>query len=171
MRQLMRLMGCVIVMNYCASVYYMNSFSPMESVGHKYTIHLQIFHIVIAHWLCIFADGVQSSLWSWHWGWETTTTSSATTHTGWTDAAVVESQRMLAEAMRRLVNRDERHVRQGPEPNQYSSFKDFMDTKPPIFREAKEPLQADEWLSTIEQRFHLLWLTESMKASYAGHQL
>ena len=29
---------------------------------------------------------------------------------------------------------------QGPEPNQYSSFKDFQDTKPPIFKEAEEPL-------------------------------
>ena len=82
---------------------------------------------------------------------------------------VVESQRMLAEAMRQMANREDRHVRQGPEPNQYSSFKDFMDTKPPIFREAEEPLQADEWLSTIEQRFGLLRLTEGMKASYAGH--
>ena len=37
---------------------------------------------------------------------------------------VVESQRMLAEAMRQMANHDDRHVRQGPEPNQYSSFKD-----------------------------------------------
>ena len=78
---------------------------------------------------------------------------------------------MLAEAMRQLANRYDRHVRQGPEPNQYSSFKDFMDTKPPIFREAEELLQADEWLSMIEQRFGLLRLTEGMKASYGGHQL
>ena len=84
---------------------------------------------------------------------------------------VVESQRMLAEAMRQMANCDDRHVHQGPEPNQYSSFKDFMDTKPPIFCEAEEPLQADEWLSMIEQRFGLLRLTEGMKATYAGHQL
>jgi hypothetical protein len=43
MCQLMRLMGCVIVMNYCAFIYCMNSFSPMEYVWHNYTIHLQIF--------------------------------------------------------------------------------------------------------------------------------
>ena len=30
---------------------------------------------------------------------------------------VVESQRMLAEAMRQMANRDDRHVRQGPKPN------------------------------------------------------
>ena len=29
----------------------------------------------------------------------------------------VKSQRMLAEAMRQLANRDDRHVRQGPELN------------------------------------------------------
>ena len=33
-----------------------------------------------------------------------------------------------------------RDQRQGPEPNQFSNFKDFLDTKPPIFKEAKEPL-------------------------------
>jgi hypothetical protein len=29
-----------------------------------------------------------------------------------------------------------------------------LDTEPPIFWEAEEPLQADEWLNTIEQKFH-----------------
>jgi hypothetical protein len=43
-----------------------------------------------------------------------------------------------------------RDQHQGPEPNQFSTFKDFLDTKPPIFKEAEEPLQSDEWLNTIE---------------------
>ena len=46
-----------------------------------------------------------------------------------------------------------------------------MDTKPPIFKEAEEPLQADEWLNTIEQKFHLLRVIEHMKAEYASRQL
>jgi len=46
-----------------------------------------------------------------------------------------------------------------------------LDTKPPIFKEPEEPLQADEWLNTIEQKFHLLRVTEHMKAEYASHQL
>ena len=58
---------------------------------------------------------------------------------------------------------------QGHEPNQYSEFKDFLDTKPPIFKEVEEPLQADEWLNTIEQKFRLLRVTEHMKAVYASH--
>ena len=42
-----------------------------------------------------------------------------------------------------LIAQNTTHVRQqhqGPEPNQYDSFKDFQDAKPPIFKEAKEPL-------------------------------
>jgi hypothetical protein len=46
-----------------------------------------------------------------------------------------------------------------------------LDTKPPIFKEAEEPLQADEWLNTIEQKFRLLRVIEQMKAEYASHQL
>jgi hypothetical protein len=49
---------------------------------------------------------------------------------------------MLAEAMRQMANRDDRHVRQGPEPNQCSNFRDFMDTKTFIFREIEEPLES-----------------------------
>ena len=61
------------------------------------------------------------------------------------------------------------HHRQGLEPNKYNTFKDFLDTKPPIFKEAEEPLQADEWLNTIEQKFCVLRVTDQMKAEYASH--
>ena len=64
-----------------------------------------------------------------------------------------------------------RQQQQGPKPNQYSSFKDFLDTKPPIFKVAEEPLQANEWLNTIEQKFHLLRVTEHQKAKNASYQL
>lgn len=59
----------------------------------------------------------------------------------------------------------------GHEINQYSSFKHFMDTKPLIFKEAVEPLQADEWINTMEQKFCLLRMTEQLKVEYAVHQL
>ena len=73
-----------------------------------------------------------------------------------------------------LIAQNTTHARQqqqGPEPNQYSSLKDFLDTKPPIFKVAKEPLQANEWLNTIEQKFHLLRVTQHQKIEYASHQL
>jgi hypothetical protein len=55
--------------------------------------------------------------------------------------------------------------------NQYNNFNDFIDTKPPIFKEAAEPLEVDEWINTLEQKFRLLRLTEELKTEYATHQL
>ena len=63
-------------------------------------------------------------------------------------AQLMEIQRSMGEVLRGLaqnvgqgLGRDQH---QGPEPNQFSTFNDFLDTKPPIFMEAEEPLQADE---------------------------
>jgi len=84
---------------------------------------------------------------------------------------MVESQRLLTETINQMANQGGRNAQHGPAPNQYSSFKDFMDTKPPSFREAEEPLQVEEWLNTVEQKFCLLRLTDSLKAEYAAHQL
>jgi hypothetical protein len=55
--------------------------------------------------------------------------------------------------------------------NQYNNFKDFMDTRPPVFKEAAEPLDAEEWINTMEDKFHVLRLTEVLKTEYAAHQL
>jgi hypothetical protein len=77
---------------------------------------------------------------------------------------LVESQHALDESVRN-------HVHQEPEPVQYSNYKDFLDIEPPIFREAEEPLQADEWLNTIEQKFHVLKVADDMKIEYASQQL
>ena len=52
------------------------------------------------------------------------------------------NQRAMEDTLR-LIAQNTAHARQqheGPEPNQYSSFKDFLDTKPPIFKVAEEPL-------------------------------
>ena len=74
-------------------------------------------------------------------------------------AQLMETQPSMGEVLCGLAqNVDQgsgRDQHQGPKPNQFSTFKDFLDTKPSIFKEAEEPLQANEWLNTIEQKFHL----------------
>ena len=57
-------------------------------------------------------------------------------------AMLVEGQRALGDAMRTMAQHQAqgRNQRQGPEPNQFSDFKEFQDTKPPVFKEAEEPL-------------------------------
>jgi hypothetical protein len=46
-----------------------------------------------------------------------------------------------------------------------------MDTRPPIFKEATEPLDTEEWINTMEDKFHVLRLTEVLKIEYVAHQL
>jgi hypothetical protein len=55
--------------------------------------------------------------------------------------------------------------------NQYSKFKNFMDTRPLIFKKAAEPLDAGEWINTMEDKFCVLRLIEVMKTEYVAHQL
>jgi hypothetical protein len=59
----------------------------------------------------------------------------------------------------------------GLKANQYSSFKDFMSTRPPIFKEAAEPLDAEEWMNTMEDKFCVMRMTEVLKTEYAAHLL
>jgi hypothetical protein len=46
-----------------------------------------------------------------------------------------------------------------------------MDTRPPILKEAAEPLDAKEWINTIEDKFHVLRMTDVLKTEYVAHQL
>jgi hypothetical protein len=84
---------------------------------------------------------------------------------------MVENQKLLTETINQMGNQGGRNAPIGPAPNQYSSFMDFMDTKPPSFIEAEEPLQTEQWLNTVEQKFRLLQLTVGLKAEHAAHQL
>ena len=48
----------------------------------------------------------------------------------------------MEEALRLIAQNTTRGhpQQQGPEPNQHSTFKEFLDTKPPILKVAEEPL-------------------------------
>jgi hypothetical protein len=48
---------------------------------------------------------------------------------------------------------------------------EFLDTQPPTFVEASEPLEADPWLYTIESKFELLNYIENQKTLFAAQQL
>jgi hypothetical protein len=53
-------------------------------------------------------------------------------------------QQNMEAALRNIADNTRCGLNQGRhEVNQYSSFKDFMDTRPPIFKVATEPLDAE----------------------------
>ncbi|XP_066358281.1 uncharacterized protein [Miscanthus floridulus] len=81
-------------------------------------------------------------------------------------------QQNMEAALRHIADNTYRGLNPGGhEANQDSSFKDFMDTRPPIFKEATEPLDAEEWINTMEDKFRVLRMTEVLKTEYAAHQL
>ena len=50
-------------------------------------------------------------------------------------------------------------------------FLDFLRTQSPTFTRAEDPLDADHWLCTIEQKLTLLRCEDHEKALFATHQL
>jgi hypothetical protein len=48
---------------------------------------------------------------------------------------------------------------------------DFSETRPPLFIKAEDPLEADEWVRVIEQKFGLIRCTETQKPLFAAQQL
>jgi hypothetical protein len=101
-------MDCVVVVNYCALV--VCEFILLKSVWHIYIIHLQISHNVSAHWLCILqmaynlrrGRGVED---------EEQRPPLPPPTPAELMQTVVQGQRMLADAMRQLANREARHGR------------------------------------------------------------
>jgi hypothetical protein len=81
-------------------------------------------------------------------------------------------QQNMEAALRNIADNTSRGLNQGGHKvNQYSSFKEFMDIRPPIFKEAAEPLDDEEWINTMEDKFRVLRMIEVLKTEYAAHQL
>jgi hypothetical protein len=84
-----------------------------------------------------------------------------------------QSQKNMKDFLLTIVNNVQCSNNQagGNGVNQYCNFTDFMDTRPPIFKEAAKPLDVEEWINTMKDKFCVLRLTKVMKTEYAIHQL
>jgi hypothetical protein len=58
-----------------------------------------------------------------------------------------------------------------PQGPRETSYLDFSETCPPLFVNAEDPLEADEWIRVIEQKFGLLRCSETQKPLFAAQQL
>jgi hypothetical protein len=52
-----------------------------------------------------------------------------------------------------------------------TTYVDFTDTQPPVFTKADEPLEADDWLRTMEQKFDLMECSEYQKPVFVAQHL
>ena len=82
----------------------------------------------------------------------------------------VENSRLLHEMAQ--SNQNQMHGNRGRHHNrQEATYVDFTDTRPPVFTKADEPLEADDWLLTIEKKFDLIPCTEYQKPAFVAQQL
>jgi hypothetical protein len=83
--------------------------------------------------------------------------------------ATVDNTRFLRKmAGQQLQQQGGRAYPQGPRK---TSYLDFSETRPPLFVKAEYPLEVDEWIRVIEQKFDLLRCTKTQKPLFAAQQL
>ena len=86
-------------------------------------------------------------------------------------AVLIASSTEQTELLRLLAqngNRQRGHQEQGRPATTYGYF---LVTHPPIFSDAEEPVEADNWLRVIESKFGLLPCTEVQKPLFVAQQL
>jgi hypothetical protein len=73
--------------------------------------------------------------------------------------ATTDNTRFLREMVgQQLQQQGGQGYQQGPHE---TSYLDFSETRPPLFVKAEDPLEADEWIRVIEQKFGLLLCSET----------
>jgi hypothetical protein len=83
--------------------------------------------------------------------------------------ATVDNTRFLREM---AGNQFQQHGgRAPPQGPRETSFLEFLETRPPLFVKAEDPLEADERIRVMEQKFRLVCCTETQKPLFAAQQL
>jgi hypothetical protein len=58
-----------------------------------------------------------------------------------------------------------------PQAPRETTYQKFSETRPLLFVKAENPLEADEWIRVMEQKFGLVRCTETQKPLFAAQQL
>jgi hypothetical protein len=83
--------------------------------------------------------------------------------------ATADNTRFLREMAGQQLQQQGRRVYQ--QGLRETSYLDFSETRPPLFIKAEDPLEADEWIRVIEQKFGLLRCSKTQKPLFAAQQL
>jgi hypothetical protein len=71
-----------------------------------------------------------------------------------------------------MANMQQAQGRQpAPQPQQRDKLEEFQRTKPPMFSQSIEPMDANDWLKTIEKKLQAIQCTNRERVLFAAHQL
>src|SRR4051812_27010512 len=86
------------------------------------------------------------------------------------EAGRAERQSNLA-TLQHIAQMDNHNQVHGNQDNHGSKLKNFQNTNPPIFSKSEEPLDADEWLQTMENNLEVAGVEANEKVLFATHYL
>jgi hypothetical protein len=83
------------------------------------------------------------------------------------EAERAERQANIA-ALQQIANSNQGH---GNHDHPGSKLKNFQNTNPPVFSKMEEPLDADDWLQTMENNLEVVGVEANDKVLFATHYL
>ena len=81
-----------------------------------------------------------------------------------------ERQANLA-TLQQIAQMAHNNLGHGPHDNQGSKLKNFQNTNPPMFSKTEEPLDADDWLQSMENNLEVAGVEAAEKVLFATHYL
>jgi hypothetical protein len=63
------------------------------------------------------------------------------------------------------------HQQQAPPPPHQSHLAEFLQTRPTTFSQAKDPMEAEDWLKGVEKKLLIAQCMDREKVLFAAHQL
>jgi hypothetical protein len=79
---------------------------------------------------------------------------------------------MLQAMQQTMANMQQAQGQQpAPQPQQRDKLREFQWTKPLMFSHSVEPMDADDWLKTIEKKLQVVQCTNRERILFAAHQL
>src|ERR1041384_2519221 len=87
-------------------------------------------------------------------------------------AQFMAMQTQLMQTMMQTLNNMQQQSQMPPPPPAHNSrLGEFLRTRPPTFSQAKDPLEANDWLKAIEKKLMIAQCTDRERVLFAAHQL
>jgi hypothetical protein len=88
---------------------------------------------------------------------------------------LIATQNQLMQAVLQTLNNmqpnQQAYQQQAPPPAHQSHFAEFLRTHPTTFSQAKDPMEAEDWLKGVEKKLVITQCTDREKVLFVAHQL
>jgi hypothetical protein len=84
---------------------------------------------------------------------------------------LLTSQNQLMQAMLQTLNNMQPNQQQAPPPPHQSRLAQFLWTHPTTFSQAKDPMDAEDWLKGVEKKLMITQCMDRDKVLFTAHQL